>query len=258
MTFYIFGHPKFRHYIQFNDYNFVCVYEQTIGDGNSKKVAKKHAAENMLNELHKLPPLRVAGDLQGNGRRKNFAVKRNASSNSRQQVQQINDRRKGATLVKEINTSVLGSTETANDVNEVANPVAALIRLQQVSKKNEPIYNMVEERGQGRRKEFVMEVICSGMTVRGMGGNKRDAKRNAAKNILAQMGYNENGIVDGTISQNVNITDKNRKVTFSEARVYNENAVQSVGGASGRQLVPGLLLMKNQENNRSKSRFWNQ
>lgn len=60
---------------------------QTTGDGNSKKVAKKHAAENMLNELKKLPPLRVANELQANGRRKNFGGKRNAPPNSRQQVQ---------------------------------------------------------------------------------------------------------------------------------------------------------------------------
>lgn len=227
---------------------------QTIGEGNSKKVAKKHAAENMLNELKKLPPIRSVSETQGNGRRKNFTGKRNASSNSRQQVQQISSRRKGSTtMVKEVNNTSALSAETTTDENELGNPIAMLLRVQQVGKHPEPIYNVIEERGQGRRKEFVMEVNCSGLTARGIGSSKKLAKREAANNILNQMGYSsETGNLDVATGQNANNTDKGRKVTFSEARVYSENNGQSVGGAAGRQLVPGLLLMKSPENNRSK------
>lgn len=227
---------------------------QTIGDGNSKKVAKKHAAENMLNELKKLPPLRVVCETQSNGRRKNFGGKRNAATNSRQQVQQTNARRKGVPIVKEINTSTL-STETATDENEVSNPISVLLRIQQAAKQNEPIYTVVEERGQGRRKEFIMDVNCNGLVGRGVGSSKKLAKREAAKSVLIQLGYDDNGSSDVVATQSANATDKNRKVTFSEAKVYSESIGQSAGGAAGRQLVPGIFLMKNTENNRSKWTF---
>lgn len=221
----------------------------------------------MLNELKKLPPIRTASETQANGRRSKFAGKRNASSNSRQPVQPVNSRRKGSTtttaaaaaattttttMVKEINNTSALSSETTNDENELSNPISMLLRIQQASKQPEPIYNVVEERGQGRRKEFVMEVNCSGLSARGIGTSKKNAKREAAKSILSQLGYSESGNLDVSTNQNANSVDKNRKVTFSEARVYSENNGQSVGGAAGRQLVPGLLLMKSPENNRSK------
>lgn len=233
------------------------LFLQTTGNGNSKKVAKKHAAENMLNELKKLPPIRSASETQGNGRRKNSVGKRNASSNSRQQVQQISTRRKGsAAVVKELNNMSALNTETTIDENELGNPIAMLLRVQQVGKHPEPIYNVIEERGQGRRKEFVMEVNCSGLIARGIGSSKKLAKREAANNILNQMGYSsETGNLDAATGQNANNADKGRKVTFSEARVYSENNGQSIGGAAGRQLVPGLLLVKSPENNRSKYLF---
>lgn len=236
---------------------------QTIGDGNSKKVAKKHAAENMLTELKKLPPLRTITEPQGNGRRQKFNGKRNGMSTSRQQVQQTNVRQKGASTVKEINTSILSTEVTANtaaaaaaaataaDENEVTNPISVLLRIQQAAKQNEPNYTVVEERGQGRRKEFIMEVNCSGLVGRGVGSSKKLAKREAAKSVLVQLGYGDSGNSDSAATHNHNLADKNRKVTFSEAKVYSENIGQSAGGAAGRQLVPGILLMKNPENNRS-------
>lgn len=221
----------------------------------------------MLNELKKLPPIRTTSETQGNGRRQKFNGKRNATSNSRQQVQQTNVRQKGATTVKEINTSILSTenitTTTATvaitaaaaanaaDENEVSNPISVLLRIQQAAKQNEPIYTVVEERGQGRRKEFIMEVNCSGLVGRGVGSSKKLAKREAAKSVLIQLGYVDSGNSDSAATHNNNITDKNRKVTFSETKVYSENIGQSAGGAAGRQLVPGILLMKNPENNRS-------
>lgn len=239
---------------------------QTTGEGNSKKVAKKHAAENMLNELKKLPPLRVASETQANGRRKNFGGRRNASANSRQQVQQINPRRKGSVTSKEINISA-SSTDTTmtSEESDASNPISVLLRMQQATKQIEPIYTMTEERGHGRRKEFTMEVKYSGLTGHGIGNSKKIAKREAAKNVLFQLGYDENGNAIANVNVNANANanasvsagqatsaiDKSRKVTFTETKVYTENSGQ-VGGAAGRQLVPGLLLMKGPENIRSK------
>lgn len=248
--------------ISFNA-KFECLFIlQTTGEGNSKKVAKKHAAENMLNELKKLPPLRVASETQANGRRKNFGGRRNASANSRQQVQQINPRRKGSVTSKEINISASSTdTTTASEESDASNPISVLLRMQQATKQIEPIYTMTEERGHGRRKEFTMEVKYSGLTGHGIGNSKKIAKREAAKNVLLQLGYDENGNAIANVNVNVNANvsagqavsaiDKSRKVTFTETKVYTENSGQ-VGGAAGRQLVPGLLLMKGPENNRSK------
>lgn len=203
----------------------------------------------MLNELKKLPPLRIAGESQANGRRKNFTAKRTASTNSRQQVQQIPARRKGGQTIKEVNNTSTLSTETATDENELNNPISMLLRIQQAAKQSEPTYEMVEERGQGRRKEFIMEVCCTALTARGVGGSKKLAKRDAAKNILIQMGYSEFGNADLSMADAV---DKTRKVTFSETKVYNDNNGQSGRGSSGRQLVPGILLMKSPETSKSK------
>lgn len=229
----------------------------------------------MLSELNKLPPIRVANEIQGNGRRQKFVNKRNAAPNNRQQVQQVNTRRKGApttittaavaaattaTVVKDLNTSTLSTDTNATDESEVSNPISMLLRLQQATKQNEPIYTVVGERGSGNRKEFTMEVSCNGLMGRGVGNSKKVAKREAAKSVLIQLGYNADGFggsatvgtATTTAAQAANATEKGRKVTFTAPKVFSDTGVQSAGGASGRQLVPGMFLMKNPDNNKSK------
>lgn len=233
----------------------------------------------MLIELNKLPPVRVTSETQVNGRRQKFVNKRNAASNSRQQVQQVNARRKGVTttpsapapaptptpsVVKDLNTSTLSTDTNATDENEVSNPISMLLRLQQATKQNEPIYTVVGERGSGNRKEFTIEVSCNGLVGRGIGNSKKIAKREAAKSVLIQLGYNADGagggnanadVVNATTAPPANVTEKGRKVTFTAPKVYSDTGIQSAGGAAGRQLVPGMFLMKNPENNKSKFLF---
>lgn len=252
----------------------------------------------MLIELNKLPPMRMANEPQGNGRRQKFSNKRNATSNSRQQVQQVNARRKTATpstiatkassmtvaavapavaktavlppstvVVKDLNTSTLSTDTNATDENEVSNPISMLLRLQQATKQGDPIYTLVAERGSGNRKEFTIEVCCNGLTGRGIGNSKKVAKREAAKSVLIQLGYNVTDSGGGgggsgnanastivtSIAQISNTTEKGRKVTFTAPKVYSDTiGIQSGGGAAGRQLVPGMFLMKNTETNKSK------
>lgn len=238
-----------RNSIRFLNANLRGVFgSQTTGEGNSKKVAKKHAAESMLNELKKLPPVHRATADQS-ARRKNVGGKRIAT-NSRQQVQQFSGRRKtAATPITEVGTSSVNvsvlSTESASDELDSNNPIVALTRIQQAEKQPQPVYTMTDVRGTGRRKEFVMEVKYNGLTGVGTGVSKKMAKREAAKHLLAQLSEDGAGPEPPT-SQ----TDKARKVTFSEARGYSE--AQSVGGTGGRQIVPGLLHMKITENSKSK------
>lgn len=211
----------------------------------------------MLNELKKLPPLRPVNDFHGNnGRRNTRLTKRSTSTNGRQQVPPVSLRRKLVSVVKEITPTVISSESTVED-NDLNNPVSRLLRLQQSTKKHDPIYSVVEERGQHRRKEFVMEVNCSGLTARGIGNSKKLAKRIAAKNMLVQLGYSEsteNSESSGTDQSAPSSAEKVRKVTFSEPKILNDE-VKSVGGSAGRQLVPGLLLMKSPESNKSMQIF---
>lgn len=197
-------------------------------------MAKKHAAENMLNELNKLPPL-GSSEPASAGRRNVRALKRNLLGNSRQQVQTVNPRRKASNLVKGSDT--VGSPLLQDD-SDSNNPVAALMRVQQLSKQTEPIYTVVEEHGQGRRKEFVMEVNCGVKSARGTGCSKKIAKRIAAQEMLEQLGHSGGATSTGEfiIQLSPSSSEKSRKVTFTEPKVLNENQI-------GRQLVPGILLM---------------
>lgn len=191
----------------------------------------------MLNELNKLPPLGCSEPASA-GRRNVRALKRNLLGNSRQQVQAMNPRRKATNLVRGADT--LGC-QLLQDDGDTDNPVAALLRVQQLAKQTEPVYTVVEEHGQGRRKEFVMEVNCGVRSARGSGCSKKIAKRIAAKEMLDQL--DESGVTSAAggefiIQLSPSSSEKARKVTFTESKALNENANQI-----GRQLVPGILLM---------------
>lgn len=76
------------------------------------------------------------------------------------------------------------------------------------------------------------------------------AKRNAADALLVELGYTntppksplqKNDKDDQSAMQN----DKNRKVTFVEEK-HEAQPTQNVGGSGGRQLVPGVLLVTEQ------------
>lgn len=107
---------------------------------------------------------------------------------------------------------------------------------------------VVEERGAPRRREFVIEASVNGYSCTGVGPNKKTAKRNAAEALLAMMGYtNPTGpkpvpVPVLKVDKEAEINEKTRKVTFVEEKLDNP----SVGGSSGRQLVPGLLLVGDQ------------
>lgn len=209
----------------------------------------------MLNELKQLPPLRPTNDFHANnGRRNGRNVKRSNSTNGRQLVQQINPRRKQGGLTKEISPNAISSDVTVEE-NDSNNPVSRLLRIQQASKKHDPVFSVVEERGQHRRKEFVIEVNCSGLTARGTSNSKKQAKRIAAKTMLVQLGYTECDSLQEISGSDQNACEKARKVTFTEPKTLNEHESTSkvVGGTAGRQLVPGLLLMRSPDNCKSMS-----
>lgn len=199
----------------------------------------------MLNELKKLPPLGIASENQTNFRRNNRSLKRNVSANSRQQVQNVNSHRKSSSsnVVQEANTSTISNETTTSDECELNNPIASLLRIQQTTKQAEPVFTMIEERTQNHRKQFIMEVCYTDIVARGTGGNKKQAKREAAKAMLSLLGH-----VDASNSAMVATipipNEKSRKTKYTETKANTDNHGQAIN----RPLPPGVLYMKSPDN----------
>ncbi|KAL1492755.1 hypothetical protein ABEB36_010959 [Hypothenemus hampei] len=199
---------------------------ESEGEGNGKKISKKRAAEKMLEELSKLPPLL------------------NLTNVNQLKRKRVSNKKKTRNLIKV-------NTDKPAEVAEEINPISRLIQIQQANKEREPIYTVLEERGAPRRREFVIEASVNGHSCTGVGPNKKVAKRNAAEALLAELGHTPSTSKspqqkiekdDQTSTHN----EKNRKVTFVEQEKQPIQQPQNVGGSGGRQLVPGVLLVTEQ------------
>lgn len=133
---------------------------KTEGEGNGKKISKKRAAESMLIELRKLPPISPSSDLL-----KDCPQKPKQSKRKSQPV-----KKKSRNLIK----------ENPDDEPEDINPITRLIHVSQTHKAKDPQYTLVTEAGTPRRREFVIEVCAVNQTAQGIGSTKKQAKRNAA------------------------------------------------------------------------------
>uniref|UniRef100_A0A915KTW8 DRBM domain-containing protein n=1 Tax=Romanomermis culicivorax TaxID=13658 RepID=A0A915KTW8_ROMCU len=71
------------------------------------------------------------------------------------------------------------------------NPISRLIQVQQAKREAEPKFELIEELGQGRYKEYVIQVEVNSVTCRANGPNKKLAKRTAAEMMLEKLGYNK-------------------------------------------------------------------
>ncbi|KAL7640516.1 UNVERIFIED_CONTAM: hypothetical protein RMT77_008791 [Armadillidium vulgare] len=203
------------------------------GEGTGKKVSKKRAAELMLEELRKLPPV---------------------TSSSLSRV-----KRKPTTKKKSRNLIKVGHEEqkAAPEYGQGINPISRLIQIQQAKKEKEPIYTLVAERGVPRRREFVVQVTVGTNSAQGSGPNKKLAKRAAAESMLQLLGYSRPQPQPAKpaikLENSHSDSDKTRKqVTFleetdsrphesSQSSVIQTQSSISPGGA--RQLVPGLIMM---------------
>lgn len=196
----------------------------TFGEGPSKKVSKRHAAEFMLEELNRLPPLPET--IQNRPMR----VKRKSATT----------KKKSRNLIK-----VYQEPRSESEAAEKVNPISRLVQIQQAKREKEPVYNLIEEKGGPRRREFVMEVTMGQQSAQGMGPTKKLAKRAAAEALLAQLGYSKPQPTKPSIKtgESESTESKPRKVTFLEDEQINETPSHPVGGTIGRQLVPGLLLV---------------
>jgi double-stranded RNA-binding protein Staufen len=77
-------------------------------------------------------------------------------------------RKKSRNLIK-----VFQEPRTESDSSDEVNPISRLVQIQQAKREREPVYNIVEEKGAPRRREFVMKVSVGQHSAQGMGPNKK-------------------------------------------------------------------------------------
>lgn len=200
---------------------------ETTGEGNGKKISKKRAAEKMLEQLRTLPPTTTV------------TAPGCASALARAKRKATTGKKKSRNIIKE--TPVQESKYDERESSDEMNPISRLIQIQQAKKEREPVYTLREERGLPRRREFIMEVTVGKHSFIGSGPNKKVAKRNAAEGLLQQLGYssptlNRSGHPIPSQQGQGQPPQQQHKVRFSDDKPE--------GGVSGRQLVPGLILMK--------------
>jgi len=194
---------------------------KTEGEGNSKKTSKKKAAELMLEELRKLPPVPTP-----------------TYQKPKAKIQM--NKKKNRNLIK----SELQQHKADPNYGVGINPISRLIQIMQAQKKKEPVYTLVTERGMPRRREFVVQVEVEEKTCTGSGPNKKLAKRSAAEAMLQLLGYTKPS-PQPTKSSIKNSsgeggqTNGDKKVTFVEGDSPGGGVDKSSTGTH--QRVPGLL-----------------
>ncbi|XP_065368064.1 maternal effect protein staufen [Calliphora vicina] len=188
----------------------------TEGEGTGKKVSKKKAAQKMLEELNKLPPLTpVASPLK--------RVKLKVPPKKSGQPKTIN-------LVEcKEESEPLWQKNTKLTINaDSPNPISKLLEWHHNKKEKEPIFKLISESGKenSRRRQFVMEVTSNEIVARGVGNSKKLAKRDAAHNFLIAVTGSDklsSGVSEsGSISKGGNNNFVPVSDTFSEIKSRKE------------------------------------
>ncbi|XP_070533253.1 double-stranded RNA-binding protein Staufen homolog 2-like isoform X2 [Ptychodera flava] len=195
-------------------------------EGNGKKVSKKKAAAKVLDQLRELTPLPVIEKPRPRFKKK-----------------------KPKSLVKP-------AQQNNQDYGLGMNPVSRLVQIQQAKKEKEPVFTLLQERGQPRKREFVMQVTVGNNQCTGIGPNKKMAKRAAAEAMLQELGYRSNPPLPNKSSLKTEGAEvqtpeekptNGRKVTFADSEKEDIKPSVPEGGSGGtlssRPLAPGLLPM---------------
>merc|ERR1719412_2941293 len=104
-----------------------------------------------------------------------------------------------------------------------------------------------------RRREFVMQVTVGQQSTTGTGPNKKLAKRAAAESLLQLLGYSRPSLQPNKPAIKSNEgekQEKGKKLTFVDEVGSQLESLDlgRGGGGGGRQLVPGLLYIDNDNN----------
>ncbi|KAH8307222.1 hypothetical protein KR044_007970 [Drosophila immigrans] len=216
----------------------------TEGEGNGKKLSKKRAAEKMLGELQKLPPLtptkqtpikRTKLKTPGKGGVVSAAAAAAicgiAAPAAVTPLGKPERRKRLSVALKEKEMPVV-------ELDDAENPITKLIQLQQTRKEKEPIFELIAKNGNetSRRREFVMEVSASGSTARGTGNSKKLAKRNAAQALLELLEATEPSNGDKEHASDNNVTSS---AAAEPAAALEVPMVSTPAGP-----VPGILILR--------------
>nr|XP_016929161.1 maternal effect protein staufen [Drosophila suzukii] len=215
----------------------------TEGEGNGKKVSKKRAAEKMLIELQKLPPLTPTKQTP----LKRIKVKTPGKPGATPRDGSVVPCSEGAmqTGKPERRKRLNPPKDKLVDLDDADNPITKLIQLQQTRKEKEPIFELIAKNGNetARRREFVMEVSASGSTARGTGNSKKLAKRNAAQALFELLEAVEFTPSNETQSSEEGSTSATMSVVTAPAvEATAEGKVPMVSTPAGP--MPGILILR--------------
>ncbi|XP_054749976.2 double-stranded RNA-binding protein Staufen homolog 2-like [Lytechinus pictus] len=222
----------------------------TEAEGPSKKDAKRKAAELMLPKLKELPPVA------------NKVVVQHQMMQRKLWMQDKNKKKKSKSLLKT-------SPEDPNFGAPGLHPVSRLVQILQAKNEREPEFTVIDDRPlmeragphMIRRREFTIQVAAASKKATGKGKTKKDAKKQAAENMLKLLGYaptpdETNGMSPGQPSKSALKTgakpvdqEGDRKVTFKDEKQKKgtkkdeKKDGSQVQGNSGKGLAPGLLPM---------------
>lgn len=181
-----------------NNNNNQSFYLEVTGEGNSKKVSKKNASIQMLNLLkEKFEPLLTIAS------KKKKEVAASNSSRNKKVVELVD-----AAPPPPIKTSRKNKAQNIVKVKKTSpeygkgsiNPISRLIQIQQASKQPEPIFTELlaypgetNNKDNKKKSEFTIQVkvVSQGVALicHGSACTKKLAKRCAAEQMLAQLGY---------------------------------------------------------------------
>lgn len=193
------------------------------GEGNGKKVSKKEAAQGVLEQLRKLPPLEPAPGAAAAGNGSQLLKRKSAP------------KKRARNLVRD---------QQAPAPPCEVNPISRLIQIQQAKKEMEPTYVLVSERGDPRQREFVLQCKLGNLTAKGVGPNKKTAKRLAAEAMLQRLGYSRPPPTpQGGAAAAVDGAEQALPAASTAAATPRGGIMSPLSPRGGRQLVPGLLLV---------------
>lgn len=148
----------------------------TEGEGTGKKISKKRAAQKMLEELSKLPP--IIPPVTTPVKKVKLKLTSKKCESDKPKVFSLNS-------TKEDTERLWNKNKKNNCETEATNPITKLLEWHQNRKEKEPVFKLINEgtKENTRRRQFVMEVTSNNITARGVGPNKKLAKRDAAHSM---------------------------------------------------------------------------
>ncbi|KAL0851448.1 hypothetical protein ABMA28_007251 [Loxostege sticticalis] len=203
---------------------------ETEGEGNGKKVSKRRAAERMLDEMRRRWPPALLRPRPPHDKRRHQPAKK-----------------KPRNLIKEGGVTACAS----NGCSGADNPISRLAVARHAVRARSPQYRVLEERGQARRREFLVQCDAPPHTATGLGPNKKAAKRRAAHNVLLAMEMSANATDVAAVaaanssmeSANGSLESGNTSQTDSKRKEGSASPLGAGGAGEARQPVPGVLMM---------------